>query len=153
MSRPAAPATGYRRAESVLVVVYTVAGDVLLLRRRQPVFWQSVTGSLEVAEQPAQAAARELAEETGIAGVELIDCQHSYQFEIKPAWRHKYAPEQKFNTEHVFICALPSQLPVTLSVTEHSDYCWQPCAQAVETVWSWSNRAALQRFVAPRLSG
>jgi dATP pyrophosphohydrolase len=37
----------YKRPESVLVVIHTATGEVLVLRRCQPPdFWQSVTGSL-----------------------------------------------------------------------------------------------------------
>ncbi len=140
-----------RRPESVLVVVYTLAGDVLLLRRRQPVFWQSVTGSLEHGELASAAAARELAEETGISGCELIDCAHSYRFEIKPAWQHKYPAGERYNTEHAFLCPLPERVAITLSVSEHSEYCWKPFDQALDQLWSWSNRSALEQFVAPRL--
>ena len=140
-----------RRPESVLVVVYTLAGDVLLLHRRQPVFWQSVTGSLEHGETATAAAVRELAEETGLTACDLIDCAHSYRFEIKPAWQHKYPVGVRYNTEHVFLCPLAERLPVTLSETEHSDYCWKPFDQACDRVWSWSNREALESFVAPRL--
>ncbi len=140
-----------RRPESVLVVVFTTAGEVLLLHRREPVFWQSVTGSLEHGENASQAAARELAEETGLIDVELIDCAHSYRFEIKPAWQHKYPAGVRYNTEHAFLCPLAKRTPVTLSHTEHSDYCWKPFEQALEMVWSWSNRSALTAFVAPRL--
>lgn len=52
---------------SVLVVVHTAGRDVLLLERAaRRGFWQSVTGSLESADEPAPAAARrELREETG----------------------------------------------------------------------------------------
>ena len=59
----------FKRPESVLVVVTTRAGKVLLLRRADhPEFWQSITGSMEWGdEQPVEAAARELREETGIA--------------------------------------------------------------------------------------
>ena len=60
--------TKFKRPESVLVVVYTRTGKVLLLRRADhPEFWQSVTGSMEWGdEQPAETAVRELREETGI---------------------------------------------------------------------------------------
>ena len=52
----------FKRPESVLVVVYTRTGKVLLLKRADdPDFWQSVTGSLLWEEtEPRQAAAREL---------------------------------------------------------------------------------------------
>ena len=58
----------FRRPESVLVVVHTPELDCLLLERVEPRgFWQSVTGTLRWAETPAECAARELAEETGLA--------------------------------------------------------------------------------------
>lgn len=48
-----------KRPESVLVVVYTRAGEVLMMeRRRPPGWWQSVTGSLEADEMPWEAAVR-----------------------------------------------------------------------------------------------
>ncbi|MCW8948496.1 MAG: NUDIX domain-containing protein, partial [Sedimenticola sp.] len=38
----------YKRPESVLVVIYTDQGEVLMLNRTRPKgFWQSVTGSLK----------------------------------------------------------------------------------------------------------
>jgi len=54
--------------ESVLVVIYTSALDVLLLRRADAdEFWQSVTGSKDALNEPlALTAAREVGEETGI---------------------------------------------------------------------------------------
>ena len=54
--------------ESVLVVIYTPALDVLLIERADaPGFWQSVTGSKDAVDEPlASTAMREVAEETGI---------------------------------------------------------------------------------------
>jgi len=143
-----------RRPESVLVLVYTAAADVLLLKRREPVFWQSITGSLESGELPMQAAHRELAEETGIgavgeATVDVIDCHYSSEFEIRAQWRHKYQPGVRVNTEHVFRCRLMARVDIQLSAEEHSEYCWQPIEQAIETVWSHTNKDALRRFVLP----
>ena len=65
----------HKRPESVLVLVYTLAGEVLMLRRKYPRdFWQSVTGSLEWDEVPIDAAIRELQEETGLANQAIHDC-------------------------------------------------------------------------------
>ena len=52
--------------ESVLVVIYTRALDVLLLERADHAgFWQSVTGSRAAVDEPLRATcAREVAEET-----------------------------------------------------------------------------------------
>jgi dATP pyrophosphohydrolase len=62
----------FKIPQSVLVVIYTPAWDVLLIRRTEadpdaPAFWQSVTGSKDALDEPwAETAAREVLEETGL---------------------------------------------------------------------------------------
>lgn len=137
----------FKRPESVLVVVYTRAGKVLLLRRADhPEFWQSITGSMEWGdEQPAETAARELREETGIvvAPTALTDWKLQNRYEIFPQWRYKYAPGVCENTEHFFSLELAETPPIRLSPQEHSEYVWVPFAEAAERVFSWTNRDAL----------
>ena len=137
----------HKRPESVLVVVYSRAGKVLLLRRADhPEFWQSITGSMEWGdEQPAETAARELREETGIAvaPAALTDWKLQNRYEIFPQWRYKYAPGVMENTEHFFSLELPDEQTVTLSPEEHGEYEWLPFEQALERVFSWTNRDAL----------
>ena len=60
---------------SVLVVIHTPDGQILLLERAdRPGFWQSVTGSLDAPDEPlALAAAREVFEETGLRVDEGIE--------------------------------------------------------------------------------
>ena len=55
----------YKNNQSVLVVIYAKeSGRVLMLQRRDDAdFWQSVTGSLEDNEIPHDAAVREVWEE------------------------------------------------------------------------------------------
>ena len=137
----------FKRPESVLVVVYTTDLDVLLISRRKPEgFWQSVTGSLESGETPAQAAARELAEETGIVA-SVNDHAISRSFPIAAAWRRRYAPGVTENLEHEFSVQLPERCEVVLDPTEHVEYCWLPIVEAMAKVSSRTNRAALQAIL------
>ena len=141
----------YKRPESVLVVVYTLNGEVLMLRRVCPNrFWQSVTGSLEWGESAVQAARRELYEETGImAGDGLIDLHHQVTFPILPAWRSRYAPSAHANTEHWFALALPGRRLPRLQPDEHSAYRWVSCRQALRLATSWTNRKAIRYLLGP----
>jgi dATP pyrophosphohydrolase len=138
----------YKRPESVLVVVYTRHGKVLLLRRADhPDFWQSVTGSMEWGdEQPAETAARELCEETGIhvSPERLKDWKLHQRYEIFPQFRYRYAPEVHENTEHFFSLELPQEQDITLSPGEHLEYAWVSFPEAIERVFSWTNRDALR---------
>jgi len=137
-----------KRPQSVLVVVYTPRGEVLLLRRTYPKgFWQSVTGSLQWGESAMQAARRELYEETGImAGERLIDLARQIRFPIKPAWRARYAPGDHVNTEHWFALPLPFRRLPGLQPKEHSEYQWMPYRQAMRLVSSWTNRKAIRQL-------
>ena len=139
----------YKRPESVLVVIYTVSGEVLLLeRRRPPGFWQSVTGSLAWDETPAEAAIREVREETGLlVQDQLVDCGYSNRFEILPAWRSRYAPGVGWNTEHVFRVELAEVAPIRLSGLEHLRFDWLPARQALDRVSSHTNRTAIERYL------
>lgn len=135
----------YKRPESVLVVVLTRAGEVLLLRRRRPPwFWQSVTGSLRWNESPCQAARRELLEETGLrSGADLVDFRYAVSFPIVPPWKARYAPAAHVNIEHWFVLRLPARRLVRLNPAEHREYRWLPLADAWRRASSWTNRRAI----------
>ena len=117
-----------------------------MLKRALPFeFWQSVTGSLCHGETHFAAAVRELHEETGLGP---DDCELTFSgvervFTIDPRWRHRYAPGVAENLEYEWRCRLDRPRPVQLHREEHSEYCWLPIAQAIESVWSWTNRDAL----------
>ena len=112
-------------------------------------FWQSVTGTLEPNEKPIQTAYREVKEETGIdiqaAAYQLVDCQETNKYEIRARWQHRYPPGTKTNTEYVF--ALQVSGDDEINLTEHSDYQWLEKAQAMDKVWSNTNRQAISQFV------
>ncbi len=135
----------YRTPISVLVVVYTDDGQALLLRRSKPFdFWQSITGSLQGQENHAEAARRELFEETGLSDAGALQYSGvSRQFVIDSRWRDKFAPGVVENVEFEWHYRLPAPLDVVLSNNEHSDYCWLPIKDALLRVWSWTNRDAL----------
>ncbi|OOZ39832.1 dihydroneopterin triphosphate diphosphatase [Solemya pervernicosa gill symbiont] len=138
----------FKRPESVLVVVSTRQGEVLLLERTHPEgFWQSVTGSLEAGESPAEAAQRELAEETGIKDVEVVDCQQRRCFPILPEWRSRYAPDVSENCEHLFTVQLDQRCAIKLNNDEHCRYLWVDRAEAAGRVSSYTNRDAVLAIV------
>ncbi|MBV8043601.1 dihydroneopterin triphosphate diphosphatase [Pluralibacter sp.] len=136
---------------SVLVVIFAQdTKRVLMLQRRDdPAFWQSVTGSLEAGETAPQAAAREVKEEVAIdvAGEQLtlVDCQRTVEFEIFTHLRHRYAPGTERNTESWFCLALPHEQQVEIS--EHLAYRWVDAGEAASLTKSWSNRQAIEEFV------
>jgi len=142
MSKP------YKIPQSVLVVIYTPSGQVLLIRRADAGTWQSVTGSKDfVNEDWADTAVREVHEETGIDArhpqCQLQDWQLENVYDIYPAWRWRYHPEVSRNTERVFGLQVPEPAPVTLSPAEHTDWQWLHWQAAADQCFSASNAEAI----------
>ena len=142
----------FKIPESVLVVIYTSALDVLLIERAdQPGFWQSVTGSKDAVDEPLVATAvREVAEETGItvgaAAVPLAnlrDWRLSNVYDIYPVWQHRYAPGVTRNTEFVFGLQVPHDVAIVLSPREHLRHAWLPWRDAADRCFSPSNAEAI----------
>lgn len=132
----------------MLVVVYSDDAKILLLKRRSPFeFWQSVTGSLNAGETPIECARRELQEETGLVEQgELIDTGVTRSFIIDPRWRDRYPGGVTENTEHEWRYRLPAAIEIEVDEHEHSAYCWMHVDEAIESVWSWTNKAALEEL-------
>lgn len=140
----------YKIPESVLVIIHTPDGQVLLLERADhPGYWQSVTGSRHPGETLRETAVREVAEETGLDArrYRLTDWNLENVYEIYPEWRHRYAPGVTHNTEHVFGLEVPGPLPVRISAREHLGYQWLPWQEAAEKCFSPSNAEAIRRLL------
>jgi len=152
------PTKKFKRPESVLVVVYSVTGKVLLLRRASTPnapatdFWQSVTGSLLWEEtHPRQAALRELYEETGLdAANALQDLGITHRYPILPRWRERYAADVQENVEHAFALALAHETLITINPAEHAEYAWFSFDVATAKVASWTNREVILNIKAIR---
>ena len=150
------PQKPFKIPESVLVVIYTPALNVLVLRRTDgdglgTEYWQSVTGSKDsLAESWRHTAEREVAEETGIIctpdaanRTRLIDWNLENIYDIYPQWLHRYALGVTRNIERLFGLCVAEHSPVRLSPREHTAYQWLPYHQAAELCFSPSNAEAI----------
>lgn len=141
----------YKNNQSVLVVIYAEnTRRVLMLQRRDdPGFWQSVTGSLEADETPNETAIRELWEEVRLKieakSTALLDCNESIEFEIFPYFRYKYAPNVTHCREHWFLLAVEQEF--TPELTEHLAFQWVSPAQAVQMTKSPNNAEAIRKYL------
>jgi dihydroneopterin triphosphate diphosphatase len=150
----------FKIPESVLVVIYTPALDVLLIQRTgtEPgvEHWQSVTGSKDDWNEPWQTTAeREVREETGMdataPGLHLRDWQLENHYDIWPQWLHRYEPGVLRNRERVFGLCVPAGTPVVLNPREHVRWQWLPWLAAADLCFSASNAEAC--LLLPRLAG
>ena len=138
----------YKQPRSVQVVIFAEgagAREYLLLRRvaGHGGFWQSVTGSLEEGETHAQAAVREVQEETGILcrEDELIDLGLINTFEIAEKWLPKYAPGVTHNEEVCFALRVEKR-EVRIDPSEHDASIWVDYRSALEMLFWESNKRA-----------
>lgn len=139
----------WKRPESVLVLIHRADHQTLILERADfKNGWQSVTGSLENNESPAQTAVRELFEETGLRleQGDLLDWQQTQSYEIYPHWRWRYPPHVTHNLEHVFSFFLRENVPILLAPKEHVAFAWCDFATAAQRVFSESNQNALNQL-------
>ena len=96
-----------------------------------------------------------LLEETGLAAGMLTDWRQTNRYEIWAQWRARYAPDVTHNVEHVFGFQVAEQTVATLDPAEHVAQLWLPWQEAMEKVFSPTNRDAiwqLQRRVLTKVS-
>ena len=97
--QPVEPKPLTRTVSVTLVRGQGARAQVLLLRRRpeRGGFWQIVTGRLEPGEQPREAAARELFEETGVRS-DVVDLEYRHAFAVGSGVPPRLVEENGFAT-------------------------------------------------------
>jgi dATP pyrophosphohydrolase len=111
-----------------------------------------VTGSLEAGETAADAAAREVLEETGLQPQgSLVDTGIQRTFTIDPRWLDRYSAGITENLEHEWRYCLDAPVDIQIDSSEHNSWEWVSIDAAIERVWSWTNRKALETLRAGRL--
>jgi dATP pyrophosphohydrolase len=114
-------------------------------------FWQGVSGAPLEDETDVVAAAREVAEETGLTMAEPIRLDYRYEFSVEPHWRRLYAPGVETITEEVYAVKAPSDWEPTLEPREHEEYRW--CAfDEAEKMLVWRENIEALRVLRRRLS-
>lgn len=138
------------RPLQVLVYLHAAAPDgsplYLLLRRRPERFgiWQGVTGRVEEGEEPRDAAAREVREETGfgVEGARLEPLGEPRAFELEEAFERFY-PGCHEIVEHAFHAAVPLRSP-EIDPGEHVEARWCDLREALGLLYWPANRAAMR---------
>lgn len=130
-----------------LVDVYVLRGgegalECLVLRRRAggrcPGSWETVHGHIEAGEQPADAASRELKEETGLAPVRLYNVSRVESF-----YQHRI---DEVALVPVFAAFVDHEAPVRVGA-EHDQFEWLSPEDA-DSRFAWPReRRALQDII------
>ena len=131
-----------------LLDLYVLRGEgasleCLTLRRapggRCPGSWEAVHGHIEAGERPAEAASRELREETGLVPLRLYNLSRVELF-----YQHR---QDEVALVPVFVAFVEADAPVVLSA-EHDHGEWLPVAEAAGR-FAWPReRRALEDVVA-----
>jgi dihydroneopterin triphosphate diphosphatase len=142
-----------RSAEVAVFVTRNRRSEVLLVHRAAPLgaYWHTVAGGVESGESPAEAAVRELREETALDGVELVPVETVVEYaysvaEEPPERRTLYAPGLTAVPVTCFLVDAPDDWEPTLN-WEHDAHRWCAPDDAVGTLRWPDTAAALHRLL------
>ncbi len=144
-----APEEGAPGLRTVSVVAVREDGRVLLLRRTEARggFWQPVTGRIERGESPAEAARRELGEETG-ADVAVEPLGYVHAFGLEPGLNRVSPGDLVVVEETAFAARLPASVAPRLS-DEHAEHAWVTADEALSRLRFAGLRKAVRLATAP----
>jgi lipoyl(octanoyl) transferase len=134
---------------TVQVVVLRDDGKILVMRRTMARggFWQTITGRIERGEEPAEAARRELWEETGArADVEPLGYEHD--FPLDPGITRRELVTVKWAREVAYMARVPASFECRRAPKEHDGHEWLDPASAFERLPYSGLRAALRLALA-----
>ena len=122
--------------------------EFLLLKRIESRggFWQAVTGGVEEREEITGTVYREVFEETGITGNEIIRLiKNVYNFEFKSKGMEKIFGNINIK-EFVFAIEINKSTKIRIDSKEHSGYKWVDYEQALKCLKFDTNKKALTRL-------
>jgi dATP pyrophosphohydrolase len=122
----------------------------LILHRPHEDYWHIVAGVVEDRESIADAARRELLEETGL-DAPVTDLRVPQRYRVPAALRHEYETGVDEVTIGNFEVRVGSAWEPTLN-EEHDDYRWLTLAEAV-AILHWPETAELLAMLAAQESG
>jgi 8-oxo-dGTP pyrophosphatase MutT (NUDIX family) len=133
--------SGLRRPDEVMVVVRRPGPDgaeylVLLRSPAKQGYWHLVAGGVDWGEEPVDAAARELCEETGLAVVAVeLGLGGSYPIAGEPEeLRVRFPPGTTHVSLHACLAEAPAGWEPVLD-DEHVDHRWLAADEAVELLF------------------
>jgi dATP pyrophosphohydrolase len=124
--------------------------DFLLFHRAVDRYWHVVAGVVEEDETFAGAAARELAEETGLHSA-LVDLRRPQRYRVPEELRHEYAPGVDDVAIENFAVEVPPGWEPVLN-EEHDEYRWLSREEAIAIAHWPETKAVLAAIAAPKLT-
>ena len=114
--------------------IFVRRGDRFLVMHRSPpdAYWSIVAGVVEAHESFADAARRELLEETGL-DVAPQDLRRRQRYVVPAELAHEYAPGVREVRIENFVIDVPTDWEPVLN-EEHDDYRWLAASEAIALV-------------------